>query len=495
MNERNPHAPNGDWSPDEFREAGLAAIEWVARYLERLPELPVVPPVAPGDIAAQIPASPPEDPEPFDRLLRDLDEIVVPGVTHWNHPGFLAYFGITGSGPGILGELVASAFNTNGMLWKSSPSTTEVELAMMGWLRDMLDLPSDWFGMLTDTASMSTFLALAAARESVEGMDVRREGLAAPGYPRLRVYASDQAHSSAEKACIGLGLGQVGFVKIPVDAEFRMRADVLAEQVAQDRAAGWRPLAVVATIGTTSTTSIDPVPEIADICERESLWLHVDGAYAGAAAVLPEMRDAFRGLERADSYVMNPHKWLFVPIDASAFFTRHGDVLRRAFQLVPDYLHTTDDAVNLMDYGLQLGRRFRAIKLWWVLRTFGVNGIRERIRSHCRLAQLLAGWIEEDDRFEVAAPVPFSTVCFRGRWPDCDESELDRRNELLAERVTRSGIAFLAHTRLEGRITIRAAIGNLRTDTSRIESVWRALQSTHDEITRVGATSAQGESR
>ena len=479
------HRPDlGDWSPDRFREAGLAAIEWVARYFERLPDLPVVPQVAPGETRAKIPALPPEDPAPFEDLLADLDRVVVPGLTHWNHPGFLAYFGITGSAPGVLGELVASAFNTNGMLWRSSPSTTEVELAMMDWLLEMMDLPRGWFGMLTDTASMSTFLGLAAAREAVEEMDVRKEGLAAPGYPRLRAYASEQAHSSVEKACIGLGLGQVGLVKIPVDADFRMDPSALAEAVERDRAAGWRPFAVVATVGTTSTTSVDPVSEVADICEREGLWLHIDAAYAGSAAILPEKRFYFVGCDRADSYVFNPHKWLFVPIDASAFYTRHPEVLRRAFQLVPEYLRTDDDAVNLMDYGIQLGRRFRAIKLWWVLRSFGVSGIRERIRRHCELAGSFAHWVDGNGRFERVAPVPFSTVCFRGVWSGCAGDALDGRNQALADRVTASGVAFLATTRLQGRVTLRAAIGNLRTDSERMDAVQRELERVHEELSR-----------
>jgi len=348
----------------------------------------------------------------------------------------------------------------------------------------MLHLPRDWFGMLTDTASMSTFLGLAAAREAVEEIDVRREGLAAPGYPRLRVYASEQAHSSVEKACIGLGLGQTGLVKIPVDDQFRMDPIALADAVSRDRTDGWRPFAVVATVGTTSTTSVDPVSAVADVCAREGLWLHVDAAYAGSAAVLPEKAPHFEGCDRADSYVFNPHKWLFVPIDASAFYTRHPEVLRRAFQLVPDYLRTDDDAINLMDYGIQLGRRFRAIKLWWVLRSFGVSGVRDRIRAHCELAEAFALWVDADDRFERAAPVPFSTVCFRGLWPDCDPDALDARNQALADRVTQSGIAFLASTRLHGRTTLRVAIGNLRTDSQRMDALRSELERVHETLAK-----------
>lgn len=479
MRTDDPTAELGDWSPEEFRSAGYAAVDWIAGYFERLAGLPVVSSVRPGQIQARIPPHPPDHPEPFSRLLDDLDTIVVPGLTHWNHPGFLAYFGITASAPGILGELVSSAFNTNGMLWKTSPATTEVEFAVLGWLLEMSGLPRDWFGMLTDTASMSTFLALAAAREDAPGLDVRTEGLAAPGAPRLRVYASEQAHSSVEKACIALGLGQTGLVKIPVDERFRLDPAALAAAVARDRQDGWLPIAVVATVGTTSTTSVDPVPEIAAIAEREGLWLHVDAAYAGATAVLPEKRAAFVGCERADSYVVNPHKWLFVPIDASVLYTRHPETLRRAFQLVPEYLRSEEEAVNLMDYGLQLGRRFRALKLWWVLRSFGVEGIRARLRRHCELAAEFARWVEASEEFELVAPVPFSTVCFRGRWgPDAAERD-DLRNQALADRITREGSAFLATTRLGGRVAVRLAIGNLRTDAERLDLVRQSLIRIH----------------
>lgn len=464
----------GDWNAAQFREAGLRAIDWVARYLEQVEHLPVVPRIDPGEVRLRIPSVPPPHPEPFDRLLADLDEIVTPGVTHWNHPGFFAYFGISGSAPGILGELVASAYNTNGMLWKSSPATTEVELAVLDWLKQMLDLPSSWFGLLVDTASVATLLGLAAAREAVPGLAVREQGLHTPGYPRLRVYASEQAHSSIEKAVITLGLGQVGLRKIGVDEQFRMLPEVLSEAIREDRTAGWQPCAVVATVGTTSTTSVDPVQAIAEVCAAEGVWLHVDAAYAGAAAILPEKRGYFAGCERADSYVMNPHKWLFTPIDASALFTSRPEVLRRAFQLVPDYLRTPDTpgATNLMDYGVQLGRRFRAIKLWWVIRSYGTEGIAHRIAEHCALALELAGWIDADPRFEVCAPVPFSTVCFRARWPALSATDADTANERLAQRVTEKGRGFLATTRLDGRTVIRWAIGNIRTEARHVRAVW-----------------------
>lgn len=462
----------GDWSTDTFRRAGHATIEWVASYLDRIGELPVLARVQPGEVRSALPASPPAEGEPFERLLADLDTIVVPGVTHWNHPGFMAYFGITGSAPGILGELVAAAFNTNGMLWRTSPSTTELEQHVLDWLRQMLGLPDPLFGLLTDSASTSSLVALAAAREAAPGLSARDEGLAATGSPRLRLYTSTEAHSSIEKAGIVLGIGRAGVRRIGVDAAFRMDVGALEAAIREDRAAGWLPFAVSATVGTTSTTSVDPVPAIAELCAREKLWLHVDAAYAGSAAVLPECRPALAGCERADSLVVNPHKWLFTPIDASVLWLRHPEILRRALQLVPEYLTSAEEAVNLMDYGFQLGRRFRAIKLWWVIRSFGVEGIRARLREHLRLAALLASWIEAAPGFELMAPVPFSTVCFRARETGWSDEEADAVNARIIERVNRDGRVFISHTRVAGRYTMRVAIGNLRTDEPHVRLAW-----------------------
>lgn len=512
---------DGDWDPEEFREHGHRAVDWVADYLARVETLPVLPGVSPGEIFEALPEQAPLEGEPFERLLDDLDKVIVPGVTHWNHPGFFAYFGITASGPGILGELVAAALNTNAMLWKTSPATTELELRVLSWMLQMFDLPRDWFGQLVDTASIGTLVSLAAAREAQDDLAVRVQGLAAPGHPRLRAYASEQAHSSVEKALINLGLGQEGLRKIPTDSIYRMDPRALHDAIREDRASGFRPVAVVATVGTTSSTSVDPVDAIADICEAERLWLHVDAAYAGAAAILPEMREHFAGCDRADSYLMNPHKWMFVPIDCSALYTRHPDILRRTFQLVPEYLRTepvpggsrsesaresprssrsnirgTDlpsrthqhvdlsTPVDLMNYGVQLGRRFRAIKLWWVIRTFGVEGLQRRVRAHCELARRFVSWIESDDRFVLAAPVPFSTVCFRGRWPGLSQEEEDAANERLATRVSAAGPVFLAPTRLSGRATLRLAIGNLRTEEKHVRQAFDLLLSLHAESGR-----------
>jgi len=468
----------GDWSPEEFRRAGHATVEWVASYLEGIESRPVLSRVAPGEVQRGLPDAPPERGEDFPDLLADLEARVLPGVTHWNHPGFMAYFGITGSGPGILGELVAAALNTNGMLWRTSPATTELELCVLDWIRQLLGLPEKRFGMLTDSASTSTLVALAAAREAVPGVRAREEGLAAPGAPRLRLYTSTEAHSSVEKAGIVLGLGRAGVRRIPPDGEFRFDVAALSAALREDRAAGWLPFAVSATVGTTSTTSVDPIPALADLCAREGLWLHVDAAYAGAYAMLPEKRWCLEGCDRADSLVFNPHKNLYTPIDASGLWLRRPEVLRRALQLVPDYLQTTEtDAVNLMDYGFQLGRRFRAIKLWWVLRTFGAEGIRSRLRAHIRLAEQLLAWIGEDARFEVMAPAPFSTVCFRalggpGEPARQDPAAVDALNERILSRVNADGRVFLSHTRLRGRYVLRAAIGNLRTEERHVRLAW-----------------------
>jgi aromatic-L-amino-acid decarboxylase len=402
-------------TPEEFRRYGHQAIDWVADYLAHPERYPVLARVTPGQLTDALPARGPEQGEPMETILADFERLIVPAITHWNHPGFMAYFAISGSPPGILGELLSAALNVNGMLWKTSPAVTELEQVTLRWLRQWTGLPDDWFGLTYDTASVSSMHAIAAAREAADP-ESRTRG-AAPG---LVVYTSEQAHSSIEKGAIALGIGQDHVRKVPVDAEFRMRPDALAAMIERDLAAGLRPCCVAATVGTTSTTSVDPVPAIADICERHHVWLHVDAAYAGSAAVAPEFRWALAGCERADSFVTNPHKWLLTPVDCSVFYTRRPDVLRRAFSLIPEYLRTEQDprAVNLMDYGVQLGRRFRALKLWFVMRSFGREGLANIIREHVRLAQDLARVIDADPRFERTAPTPFSVVCFRYKGTD-----------------------------------------------------------------------------
>jgi aromatic-L-amino-acid decarboxylase len=371
--------------------------------------------------------------------------------------------------------MLCAAFNVNGMLWRTSPAATELETVVMDWLRQLLGLPEGLFGVIQDTASASSLVALAAAREAVPGLEARKRGLV--GQARLRAYASEQAHSSIEKAAIVLGVGQDGFRKIPVDEEYRMDAGALARAIAEDRAAGWAPFAVVATVGTTSTTSVDPVPAIADICRHEGLWLHVDAAYGGSAAILPECRRLLDGCERADSLVVNPHKWLFVPIDLSAFYTRRPEVVRAAFSLVPDYLRTPEDdlAPNLMDYGVSLGRRFRALKLWMVLRAFGREGIVLRLREHLRLARLFREWVEADPHFEVMAPTPLSVVCFRALFPGEDDTGHDRLNDEVVEAVNATGEVFLSATKLRGRTALRLAVGNIRTEERHVRRAWELL--------------------
>ncbi|MCG6964689.1 MAG: amino acid decarboxylase [Acidobacteria bacterium] len=463
----------GDIDAEVFRQQAHRMVDWVAGYLaDGGRAYPVLSRVEPGEVASKLPVAAPEHGEDPDTIWRDFEHVVLPGVTHWNHAGFMAYFGITGSAPGILGELLSAALNVNGMLWRTCPSATELEVVVLGWLRRALGLPEELFGFLTDTASISSMLAVAAAREAAD-LDVRMRGMCGrTDLPPLRVYASDQAHSSIAKACLALGLGLEGYRAIPHDAEFRMDVAALEEAVAEDREAGVLPLAVVATVGTTSTTSVDPVPAIADLCEREGMWLHVDAAYAGSAAICPEHRSCLDGCERADSFVFNPHKWLFTPIDASALYTRHPDTFKRAFSLVPEYLKTpvTGQVVDLMDYGVQLGRRFRALKLWWVLRSFGLEGIRTRLRHHIEMARKLSNWVDAHPRLKRTAPTPFSVVCFRVAGdPVGDGEEADRFNLELMERINASGEVYLSHTRLDDRISLRVAIGNLRTTPADVE--------------------------
>lgn len=482
--------PMADMPPEEFRKWGHALVDWVAEFLSHPERYPVLSQVKPGEVRSKIPASPPERGESMEEIFRDFREHILPGVTHWNHPSFLAYFAMTGSEPGILGDLLAAALNVNAMLWRTSPSATELEEATMDWLRQMLGLPEGLFGLLFDTASVNSLCALAAAREAVPGLEVREKGLAGrPETKRLRLYASEQAHSSIEKAAILIGTGTDGVRKIPVDAEFRMDPQALEQAIREDIDEGWLPFCVAATVGTTSTTSVDPVPAIADICEKHGLWLHVDAAYAGAAAILPEMKWVLEGCDRADSLVVNPHKWLFTPVDISACYCRRPEVLRQAFTLVPEYLKSAggEPVTNFMEYGIQLGRRFRALKLWMVIRYFGSSGIAGRIREHIRLAQELASWIDNDAEYERLAPTPFSTVCFRARPRGVAQEELDSFNEKLLEAVNATGKVFLSHTRLNDRFSLRVAIGNLRTTHEHIKIAWDLLRREAARLIREGS--------
>jgi len=469
-----------DMSSEEFRRAMQEVTDRIAQFLESPERWRVLPAVTPGQIRAALPAAAPAQGESIDAILADFDDLIMPGTTHWNHPGFMAYFATTGSAPGILAESLIAALNVNAMVWRTGPAATELEEVTLGWVRDLMGLAADFDGVINDTASTSTLYALAAAREALPGLRIRQQGLAGRAdVPKLAVYCSAEAHSSVDKAAITLGLGIDAMRRLPTDAQFRLDVGALRAAIASDRRQGILPMAVVATVGTTSTTSVDPVPDIADICETERIWLHVDAAYAGPAALLPELRYIMDGCARADSLVMNPHKWMFVPIDCSILFTRHPALMRQTFSLTPDYLTTAEDSVarNLMDYGVALGRRFRALKLWFVIRYFGATGIAARIREHIRLAGELASWIDADPEFERLAPQQFSVVVFRHVPPGmADEAALEAHNSRILDRVNASGEIFIAQTRARGTYALRVALGNLRTTEVHVRRAWELLQ-------------------
>lgn len=462
---------------ETFRVQGHRIIDWIADFLAHIEKFPVLARVKPGDITRRLPGHAPLQSEDFDTIFDDFEKLLLPGVTHWNHPGFFAYFPSSSSGPGILAELLSAALNSQAMLWRTGPAATELEEVALGWLRDLMGLPASFEGVIYDTASISSLHALAAARHAALP-SVRQLGLAARhDVPKVAVYCSDEAHSSIEKALILLGLGRDSLRKIATDDQLRMQPRMLRAAIEKDRGEGVIPVAVVATVGSTSTTSIDPVTEIADICSGQNVWLHVDAAYGGVAAILPEIRDLMRGIDRADSVVVNPHKWLFTPFDLSALYCRRMDVVRDAFSLVPTYLQTIEmPAVkNLMDTGIQLGRRFRALKLWAILRYFGAEGLQNRLAEHIRLARLFAEWIDGSEKFERLAPVPFSVVCFRATSPDLSESQLDAMNQKLMDEVNAGGEIFISHTKIRGRFSLRLAVGNIRTTERHVRRAWEIL--------------------
>ena len=470
---------SGDLSRDELVEQGRSVLDWIAEYLEHPEQYPVLSQAKPGEILASLPPSPPREAEPLERILADFETKIIPGITHWNHPAFFGYFATSSSVPAILAEMLVATLDVKAMLWKTSPAATELEQLVTDWLRQMLGLNDGWFGITTDTASISSMLSLAAARESRPELAVRERGMAGRAdLPRLRVYASEHVHSSVDKGALALGIGLENVVKIAADDEFRMRPDALAAAIAADRALGYLPLACVATVGTTSTSSIDPVPAIAEICRRENVWLHVDGAYGGMLAIVPEFRSILDGVESADSLVVNPHKWLFTPAECSVLFLKRPEVLKRAFSLVPEYLVTReqDEVVNYMDYGVQLGRRFRALKLWMIIRGFGTDGLAERLREHCMLARTFAAWVALSEDWELMAPVPFSLVCFRYAPSGMSDLECDQRNEAIMHAVNAGGDVFLSHTKLHGRFTLRLAIGNIRTEERHVALAWQRLK-------------------
>jgi len=486
--------PLGDLPSAELRAYLHRMADWVADYREGIDCRPIVPRVRAGEIAAATSASMPGDPAAMAEILDDLDAVVMPGIVHWGHPAFLGYFGSTSNGPALLGEIAAAALNVSAMTWKTSPAATELETVVLGWIREMVALPATFTGVVYDTASVAVLHALAAAREAM-GIEARARGIAGRSeISALRAYASDQAHSSLEKAMVVLGLGEENVVRVPSDAEFRMDVDALRIAMDADVARGLRPMAVVATVGTTSSASVDPVRDIAEVCRQRGAWLHVDAAYGGALAVLPEGRWAMDGAELADSVVVNPHKWLFVPLDFSALFTRRPEMLRAVFALTPEYLRgdasstpgedapaARSDApirndVDYMDYGIQLGRRFRALKAWMAFRAFGRSGIESRVREHCRLATLLAAWIDSEPHVVLAAPQRMGVVCFRFIPPGLPDAACDAFNEHVVEQVNGSGDAYLTYTRLGRRVCIRMGIGNVLTTERHVARAWARVR-------------------
>src|SRR5437867_7651927 len=471
----------GDTPPEEFRKQLHELADWIADFRENIESLRVAPNEKPGAVRAQLPAQPPEKGEPFEKILADVDRLIVPGMVHWSHPMFLGYFGWTATAPGILGEIISAPLNVNAMTWRTCPAATELETVVIDWLRQWLGLPDEFGGVVYDTASVGIMHALAVAREQA-APSTRKLGLTNRDLPCFSIYTSDQAHSAAEKSAIALGIGEENVRRVPSDNEFRMEISTLRRMIAQDRQEAFQPLAVVATVGTTSSASVDPIPEIAKICREEKMWLHIDGAYGGAFTMMPEYKWVSRGWEMADSIVVNPHKTLFVPLDFSVLYVRDLERLRRVFTLVPEVLRgdTIEGEKNYMDYGIQLGRRFRALKAWVIWRSLGREGIVERLREQIRLANLLASWIKKDNRFELAAPVSMGVVCFR--FVRADKDEIDRSNSEIVERINSSGRAYLTQTKLRGRTVMRIGLGNVLTMEEHLRKAWEIIQETASKL-------------
>jgi aromatic-L-amino-acid decarboxylase len=456
-------------TPEEFRHHAHQLVDWMADYLRDVGERRIVPEMQPGDLRRSLPETPPATGEPFERIAADFRDLIVPGMTHWNHPGWFAYFPANHSPPSILAEMLTATLGAQCMSWQTSPAATELEQVMMEWLRGMLGLPGGFTGVIQDTASTATLVAMLTARERAGGD---------PG--GMTVYASTEAHSSVSKGVKLAGIGVERLRTIPADAAFAMRPDLLEQAIAADLAAGLAPVCVVATAGTTSSTGIDPLRAIGEICRRHGIWLHVDAAYAGAAAILPERRALFDGVELADSFVFNPHKWLLTNFDCSAYFVRDVPALLRTFAASPAYLQTAHDpdVVNFRDWGIQLGRRFRALKLWFVIRSYGVEGLRAMLRRHIALAAEFRSWVEAEPGFVVAAPSPFGLVCFRHAPPGlgADGSSLDAGNRELLERVNAAGDVYLTHTVLGGRYTLRLAVGQWQTERADVLRAWERIR-------------------
>ena len=479
---KTPQNDLGDIPIAEFRKQLREVANWIADYREKIGERPIASNVRPGEILSQLDRTAPETGTLFEKIFAEIDRVIVPGVVHWDHPQFMSYFGCTTTNPGILAEMITGALNVNTMTWRTAPAGVELETLVLDWLRQWLTLPNEFKGVVYDTASISTMHALATAREQV-APNTRKLGLSGRDLPRFRIYTSDQAHSSIEKGAIALGIGEDNVQRVPSDADFRLDVAALRVMIERDIADKFKPLAVVATVGTTSTASIDPVPEIAKICREHEMWLHIDGAYGAGLALLPECKSITAGWNEADSIVINPHKMLFVPFDFSALYMRDIGRLRRLFTLVPEYLHLRDPdntEINYMDYGVQLGRRFRALKAWVVWRAFGREGIAARIRDHLRLAKLFAEWVCNDKCFELAAPVSMGVVCFR--LVTGDAGKIDNLNTTMVERVNASGSGYITQTKLRGHTVMRIGLGNVLTTEEHLRNVWELIQKTADEL-------------
>jgi aromatic-L-amino-acid/L-tryptophan decarboxylase len=475
-------------TPDDFRRHAHALVDWMADYLAEGGERRIVPDVRPGDVRHSLPGAPPEAGEPFERLFEDFQSLVVPGMTHWNHPGWFAYFPANNSPPSILAEMLTATLGAQCMSWQTSPAATELEQVVMEWLRGMLGLPAGFTGVIQDTSSTATLVALLTARERATAFRAGTAGLGAAGEggdPGLVVYASAEAHSSVPKGVKLAGYGLDRLRLVGTDDAYAMRPDLLEAAMAADVAAGLRPACVVATLGTTSSTAVDPLGPIGALCRRHDAWLHVDASYAGAAAILPERRAMLEGIEQVDSFVFNPHKWLLTNFDCSAYFVRDVDALLRTFQTSPEYLRTAYDpeVVNFRDWGVQLGRRFRALKLWFVIRSYGVEGLRAMLRRHIALAEEFRGWVEASPDFEVMAPSPFGLVCFRHHPAGVDDpAELDALNRALLAAVNRDGSVFLTHTALGGRYVLRMSIGQWRTQKADVARAWQLIRAAVAEL-------------
>jgi aromatic-L-amino-acid decarboxylase len=483
----------GDTPPVEFRKQLHDLADWIADFRENIDRLRVAPNDKPGAIREHLSKRAPEEGEVFEKILTDVDNIIVPGMVHWSHPMFLGYFGWTSTGPGILGEMLTAPLNVNAMTWRTCPAATELETVVIDWLRQWIGLSEQFEGVVYDTASVGVMHALAVAREEV-APETRKLGLTERNLPRLRIYTSDQAHSSAEKAAIALGVGEENVVRIPSDDHFRMDVNSLGKTIAEDRQNGFQPMAVVATVGTTSTASVDPVRDIGNVCREAKIWLHIDAAYGGGFAMVPQYKWITEGWELADSIVINPHKTVFVPLDFSVLYMRDLARLQRVFSLVPEYLRgdTVEVEKNYMDYGIQLGRRFRALKAWVIWRSLGRAGVVARLREQIHLANLLVEWIKKDQQFELSAQPSMGVVCFRfigdaaaspraagaapGRAGSIDR--MDKINSDIVDRINASGRAYLTQTKLRGRTVMRIGLGNVLTTKEHLRKGWEILQET-----------------